>query len=216
MNNRDYKQFGAGGYYHVYNRGNGKKEIFLQDLDFKTFLYRAKENLFPELVLQMNNKKPERYRRQILPAGAFSLICHCLMPNHFHLLIRQNTDLSITELIKKICVGYAKYFNKTHEKVGGLFEHKFQSVKIESNSYLLWLSAYIHQNPKVAGLVQDLEEWKYSSYLDFIGKRQGKLCEKDIILGQFKNSQEYEDFVKNSFGKIKERKELKYLLLDEN
>lgn len=215
MNNRDYKIFGAGSYYHIYNRGNGKRKVFLNDSDFKVFLFRLKENLFPELAAEMNKGKSARYHRQVLPSGAFSLICYCLMPNHFHLLVRQNIDLSVSELLKKVCTGYAKYFNKAHETVGSLFEHKFRAVGIESDSYLLWLSAYIHQNPKVAGLVEDLSKWQYSSYLDYVGLRAGKLCEKEIILGQFKNPKEYEVFVSESYEKIKERKDLQYLLLDE-
>jgi putative transposase len=215
MNNRDYKQFGQNGYYHIYNRGNGKQDIFLGEKDYKVFIFRLRENLFPELIRQYNQSKPARYRRQALPDGAFSLVTYCLMPNHFHLLVRQNSQLPVTELLKKVCVGYSKYFNKSHGRVGALFEHKFRAVKVDSDSYLLWLSAYIHQNPKVAGLVKDLKDWSYSSYLDFIGKRTGTLCVKESILGQFKNVQDYERFVEDSYIKIREKKDLESLLIDE-
>lgn len=214
MNNRDYKFFSSGCYYHVYNRGIAKQPTFITDQDYKAFLYRTKENLFPEIMELRNKNKPARLHRKPLPKNAFSLICYCLMPNHFHFLIKQNTTLPISELIKKICVGYSKYFNKFNDRTGGLFEHKFQAVKVETDAYLLWLSAYIHQNPKVGGLVSSLKDWEYSSYLDFICNRDGKLCEKDVILGQFQNIQDYENFVKSSFEKIKERKDLKYLFLD--
>ncbi len=219
MRYRDNKIFAQDNYYHVYNRGNGKQDIFLDDADYKFFLYRLKENLFPEqkrtALLQEGRPLGGRgYVRKALPSDAFDLICYCLMPNHFHFLIRQNTQLPVSKIISKVCTGYSMYFNKKYERVGGLLQSKFKAVLVDSDPYLLWLSAYIHQNPKVAGLVKNLEDYPYSSFLDYIGKRQGMLCHTKTILDNFKNSEEYEKFVDNSFEKIKERKDLKLLLLD--
>jgi putative transposase len=82
------------------------------------------------------------------------------------------------------------------------------------SSYLLWLSAYIHLNPQTAGLIQNLEEYKWSSYQDYLGLRHGSLCFKEDVLGQFKKIEEYKDFIRGAFEKIKERKELENYLLD--
>jgi putative transposase len=136
------------------------------------------------------------------------------MPNHFHLEIRQNADIPISKLIAKVCTSYGKYFNKKYEKVGGLFQDAFKAVHIESDSQLLWLSAYIHNNPKVAGLIENLKDYQWSSYPDYAGLRQGTLCDKNFILKQFANVDAYKKFVDDAFEKIKERKDLEHLFLD--
>jgi REP element-mobilizing transposase RayT len=207
MGTRDYKQFGAGEYYHIYNRGNNKNDIFLDDQDFNYFVSKVRQNLFPE--------ENTKFRSQPLPKGTFSLIAYCLMPNHFHLLIRQNTNLPTSKLILRICTSYSKYFNKKYEKVGHLFQDQFKQVLIDDNNYLRWLSAYIHQNPKVAGLTEKPSEYRWSSYQEFVGDRGSNLCEKEIILDQFnKSAKEYKYFVESSYEIIKQNKDIKNILLD--
>ena len=208
MGTRDYKQFSAGEYYHIYNRGNNKNEIFLDSEDFNFFILRLRQNLFPK-------QSTKKFRTQPLPDGAFSLINYCLMPNHFHLLVKQNGELPTSKLILRVCTSYSKYFNKKHQKIGHVFQDQFKQALIDDNSYLMWLSAYIHQNPKVAGLVTDLNKYMWSSYPNFTGYTKDDLCEKEIILSQFNNSsREYQNFVETSYEVIKERKDIECLLLD--
>lgn len=153
-------------------------------------------------------------RRKPLPHGAFTLFAYCLMPNHFHFLIRQNLQNSVSEFIKKICTGYSKYFNKKYKRVGHVFQDQYKAVLVEHDNYLTWVSAYIHQNPKIAGMVVSLDEYSWSSYKDYLGLRQGKLCSKDLILGMFKNVEQYKKFVEDSFEQIKIRKDIQKLLLE--
>ena len=215
MRYRDYKTFAPGNYYHVFNRGNGKNNIFLDPQDYGIFIHRVMENFFPE------NEPPKelssldlKYHRKKLPAEAFSLICYCLMPNHFHFLIRQNGNVKISKLIQKLCTGYAKYFQKKYEHTGHLFQGAFKAINVENESYLMWLSAYIHQNPGVGGIVENLEDYPYSSYPDYIGKRNENLCSKDIILVKFKNADDYKKFVEDSGPLIAQRKDIQSLFLD--
>ncbi|MDP2932865.1 MAG: transposase [bacterium] len=205
MNYRDYKKFSEGGFYHIYNRGNNKQDIFFDDEDRKCFLFRTREALYPEFA---------NSRRRPLAKGAFTLLSYCLMPNHFHLLIRQNLQNPISDLIKKVCTGYSKYFNKKYERVGHVFQDQYKAIVVSQDNYLTWVSAYIHQNPKIAGLVENLEEYPWSSYRDYLGLRQGKLCSIDLILGMFKNGQAYKEFVEDSFDQIKIRKDVQKLLLE--
>ncbi len=215
MRYRDYKTFASGNYYHVFNRGNGKNDIYLKPEDYKIFIYRLRENLFPFAELKTAEPADElKYKRKTLPDNAFSLICYCLMPNHFHFLLRQNAEVKISKLIQKLCTGYAAYFKKKYDHTGHLFQGAFKAILIENESYLMWLSAYIHQNPAAAGLVKNLEDYPYSSYLDYIGKRNEKLCFKDVILDKFKNPDDYKKFVEDSGELIKQRKEIKSLFLD--
>lgn len=188
MNHRDYKEFAANEFFHVYNRGVGKMKIFIDKEDFNLFLIRLKENLFPELI-DLKNISKDAYRRKRLPPKSFDLISYCLMPNHFHLLIRQNTDLPITQLISKLCTSYSKYFNKKYNRVGSIFQDKFKAVRVDKNEQLLWTSCYIHENPRKAEIVKNLSDYEWSSYPDFL--KDNSLCKKEVILGQFIDPKKY-------------------------
>lgn len=228
MNTRDYKQFAEGQYYHVFNRGNAKANIFLDNQDYGFFLMRMRQNLFPG----EDNKS-----RTPLPSDSFSLISYCLMPNHFHFLIRQNREIPTTKLMLRLCTSYSIYFNKKYDKVGHVFQDQYKQVVVDDNDHLVWLSAYIHQNPKVAGLVRSPEDYKWSSYVEYLGGVGDNLCDKRIVLDQFQNSQSglmghvrmtltgltessspvrnYKMFVDEAYGIIKEKKDLEHLLIDD-
>jgi len=206
MGTRDYKRFGAGSYYHIYNRGNSKQNVFFDAQDYNFFLLKIRQNLFP--------KENDKFRTPPPPEGSFSLISYCLMPNHFHFLIRQNSEIPTTKLLSRICTSYSIYFNKKYEHIGHVFQGRFRQVNIDNDSYLNWLSAYIHQNPYIAGLVKNLTDYQWSSYKDFLELGNNSLCEKDIILKRYNNIKEFEKFVESSFEIIKNKKELEEMLLD--
>ena len=209
MGNRDYKQSGIGEYFHIYNRGNSKNNIFLNDDDFKFFILKINQNLFPSIYNQ------NRIHSTPIPENSFSIISYCLMPNHFHFLVKQNSTVTISKLILKVCTSYSKYFNKKYEKVGHVFQDQFKQVFIEDNSYLLWLSAYIHLNPKVARLTNNAGDYKWSSYADYIGLNKSSInCEKELIINQFSGCSDYNNFVEDSYNIIKTKKELESLLID--
>lgn len=195
-----------GEYYHIYNRGNEKKEIFREQDDFRFFLERIKKYLFPE--------KFKQRVRELLPSNTFSLISYCLMPNHFHLLIRQNTEIPVTALMRRLGTSYSMYFNKKYQRVGGVFQDQYKMVLVDDNRHLIWLSAYIHQNPKVANLVSDLKDYPWSSYNEFLGQSTPATCDKNIILQQFVTLDEYSKFLKESFFLIKHKKDMEFLLID--
>lgn len=203
---RDYKKWAEGEYYHIYNRGNAKENIFLVNQDYSFFIIRLQQNLFP--------KEEYTFRTPPLPENSFSLISYCLMPNHFHLLIRQNGNIPVTKLLSRICTGYSKYFNKKYNRVGHVFQDQFKQAVLDSNKYLNWLTAYIHQNPKVAGLAKDPADYRWSSYGEYLGKSQNFICEKEIILSQFSNQKLFQEFTEASFLITELRKESEHLLLD--
>jgi putative transposase len=185
MRYRDYKIFRSGHYYHIYNRGVNKQEIFLDVQDYHNFLKR----LF--LVLGIKTKVTlEKSRISALPEDAFSMLAYCLMPNHFHLLIRQNTDLGIDKFMLKISTSYAIYFNKKYGRVGPLYQDSFKAKLVEQDSYLTYLSAYIHNNP------EEPFTWEFFSFRDYLGIQKGGLCQTDLILGMFSDDpQRYKKFV---------------------
>ncbi|MDR3642604.1 MAG: transposase [Candidatus Doudnabacteria bacterium] len=187
MNSRDYKILRPGNYYHIFNRGNNKEKVFLDSQDYGVFLIRLKMALG---LLQLSFNKNSRVRIRPLPQGSFTIICYCLMPNHYHFLIRQNSGIGIDKLIAKVCTSYAKYFNLKYGHIGNVFQDRFKSKLVDSDSYLTYLSAYIHNNPD-----QPLD-WEYSSFRDYLGLRQGQICDKTFLLGMFNNRpDDYRKFV---------------------
>lgn len=172
-------------YYHVYNRGSEKRTIFQSHRDYNKFLGRIKENA-------------EKF--------AVEIICYCLMPNHFHFLLKQTSDnSSITRFMNALQLGYAKYFNTKYERVGPLFQGRFKAKPIETDEYLLQVSAYIHRNP-IADLVDSgnlrslLHTYPYSSYREYLGLEPPHLAKPDFVLAYFSKTNpklSFEAFVEN-------------------
>lgn len=129
------------------------------------------------------------------------------------MILKQLKDGGISEFMKRAGGGYTCHFNKKYKRSGALFQGKFKSIHIDTNEYLLHLSAYVNRNDFIHGYGKI--EWQYSSYLDYIGKRNGNLCSKENILGQFKNKKDYEDFMDRTGDYFKDKKEeLKGYLLE--
>lgn len=209
MRRRDYKEFSAGVFYHIYNRGNGKMEIFRDEQDYLNFLKRVR------LALGKTKSTPTSSIRLVpFEPNTFSLISYCLMPNHFHLQIKQCGEVPLGKLLLKVCTSYSMYFNRKYDHVGHVFQDQFKSIPVQSENQIAALSAYIHQNPTTAGLVNSPEKWVYSSYRDYIGLRKGDLIDFDSILSQFENKDEYRLFVEEQAEGILERKNIGKLLLD--
>lgn len=188
MKNRDYKNFVSGVIVHVYNRGNNREKIFFDQSDYKSFLFRVGLALGIEAeILQKENMLSVPCSRIRINAekDLFKLHAFCLMPNHFHLLIEQTGDVPISKLISQICTSYAMYINKKYKRVGHVFQDKFKAVLMENNPQLMWISAYIHMNPVKSKIVKRPSEYKWSSYLDFVGVRNLPILSKELILSTF-------------------------------
>lgn len=149
------RQFHAGHYYHIYNRGAGKQSVFLSDQDFRNFIEICKYYiLFPQgkaLSLHQRFKVPNLDVPKSLTNQPVNLVAYCLMPNHFHFLIKQNLapspTTSITNFMRRLCITYALYFQEQHKHSGALFQGKYKSILVDNDAYLLHLSRYIHLNP---------------------------------------------------------------------
>jgi len=115
------------------------------------------------------------------------------MPNHFHLLLRQDSDDPIYKFMHALHTSYSIYFNKKYNKVGHMFQGRFKQKEIDKDEYLSKVTSYIHFNPIKDGLVEELNNYKWSSYPDFIGIREGTLCDKDVILSK-ETPEEYKKY----------------------
>jgi len=173
--------YSEGSFYHIYNRGCNKEPIFFEEKNYIELLKRI--------------KKSKRLDK-------FSIIAFCLMPNHYHFLIQQKTNLPVSNWISFIFNGYVQSINKQQDRSGTLFEGRAKPKLIDKEEYLIRLVLYIHYNPVSAGLVNNPENWKYSNYLEWIGKRNGILMDKYFIFEHFESYKEYEYLMKEySFSK---------------
>ncbi len=124
------------------------------------------------------------------------LVSYCLMPNHFHLLVRQHDNNGISELMRCLNTKYVMYFNKRHSRVGGLYQDAYKACFVDSDSYLMHLSRYIHLNPK--GLRRSHKVFPYSSYKYYIDKKKPPIWLKpESVMELFKNKTQYAEFVDN-------------------
>lgn len=205
MKNRDNKEFAPGAIVHAYNRGNNKEKIFFDEQDYKAFLFRlglafgfTDKEMSKEKILSM----PYSRIRIEGKKDIYNMHAFCLMPNHFHLLIEQIGDESISKLILKVCTSYVKYINKKYGRIGHLFQDQFKSVPIESNEQLMWTSAYIHMNPIKDKIVKNPKDYQWSSYSDYSNKRNLIIIHKDLIENLF-GTKDFEKETKNIYQDVK-------------
>ena len=145
------------------------------------------------------------------------ILSYCLMPNHFHLLLKQNSENGISKLLGNLQNSYARYFNIKNERIGHLFQGQFKAVKIDSEEQLLHVSRYIHLNPYSSAVVKDLnalQKYEWSSLPEYLDKVLFNLCSKKNIIGNFKNKESYKKFVLDNADYQKELENIKHLTFD--
>jgi REP element-mobilizing transposase RayT len=128
-----------------------------------------------------------------------AVIVYCLMPNHYHFLLRQDGEHTISTFIQGIFNSYTKAFNKAFNRKGTLFEGPFKALLVGKETHLLHLCRYIHRNPLEAGLVTHLTDWPYSNYLEWVGQRSGTLFDAKFSQEHFSDSADYKKFVLEYF-----------------
>lgn len=154
-------------YHHLYNRGANKAKIFFERENYLYFLRRMKF---------YSNK----YQIKIL--------CYCLMPNHFHIFLKQTKDeFPVSIFISTLLNSYVKSFNKKYGHTGTLFESKTKSKIIDDESYFTWVIKYILENPLKANLVDNILEWEFSNARDLIGSRNGNLTDIKYVESFFQS-----------------------------
>ena len=199
-------------YYHIYNRGNGKMEIFKEKEDYKRFMQllyicnSERSFTFRDVIVDQNIDAWDFERGEAL----VDIHAWVLMPNHFHImLVSHRSDLweekrnPITEFMRKLSTAYAMYFNKKYKRTGALFEGKFKSKNVGEDSYFNYLFAYIHLNPikliqsdwKENGTkdknraLEFLFKYPYSSFIDFFdsSRKEGKIISSNSLPSHLKS-----------------------------
>jgi len=204
--------------YHVVNRGVEEREIFLDKRDYTRFL--------DAFIYYQKAKPPARFsfrgrlNKEVLARlttleNLVEIICYCLMPNHFHFLLRQTKNEGISLFISRLSNSYTRYFNTRHRRTGHLLQGPFKAKRIETEEQLIHVSRYIHLNPAVGFLVKDLNHYPCSSFLEYVKKDEEKgICQRESVLAQFSSPKEYEKFVCDQKDYALKLKEIQRITLE--
>ncbi len=218
--------------YHIYNRGVEKRDIFLDDKDRLRFVHDLfefnDENPAPNLTYHLVYKKEQskevqlpniikREPRKLL----VEILIFTLMPNHFHLILKQKGERGIIKFMQKLGTGYTNYFNKKYERVGSLFQGRFKAVLISEEAHFIHLPFYIHTNPLGSPLgsstslnssLDFLRKYQWSSFPDYIGRKNfPSVTSRELFLDFFGGEKKYLEQTKqwlkekeDNFKKVKE------------
>ncbi len=163
-----------GALYHLMARGNNGQPVYLDPADYKRFL---------DSLATTKRRYP------------FWLYAYVLMPNHFHLLVEVRASSS-GRFMQSLLTGYAREFNRRHERRGHLFQGRYKAIVCDRDSYLVELTRYIHLNPVRAGLVRSPAQWPWSGHSEYLGRTQRGLVDVGPVLGALTGPAQYERFVR--------------------
>lgn len=178
---------------HVYNRGVNKDKIFKDENDYIFYLNKIR-------------KYKEKFN--------VGVICYSFLDNHYHYILEQIGEESITNFMRSVHTSYGQYFNKKYNRVGPLFQGRFKQSVLDDDNFI-YMSAYVNANAQIHGIVSEAEKYKWCSYPDYLGLRNGTLCNKLRILDQFKDIEEYKKFINENAQEFKIKKELDRFALED-
>jgi len=207
--------FSVGEYYHIYSRGTDKRSIFLEQNDyqrFKILLYAC--NSIKPVDMSKYFRGGRKFSEIFKKKGDTNLVdigVYCLMPNHFHILVKEKIEGGITKFVVKLLTAYSMYFNKKNDRTGTLFESKFKAKHVNTDEYLKYLFAYIHLNPvkiidsswKENGIKDRentknyLNKYSFSSYLDYqgINRPESKIINSEVFPEYFIKEKDFNIFI---------------------
>lgn len=210
--------------YHIYNRGVARQPVYLNKRDYERFLLTLSYYRFlaPPVKLSRLLQLPINERERLLKEiekkkeKLVEIISYVLMPNHFHLLIKQTENNGISTFIRRSINSYTRYLNTKRSRVGPLFQGAFKAVRVEDDEQLLHLSRYIHLNPLVTYLVKekDFLTYPWTSLLDYI-KGKSQIVEIETVLSHFSSPHAYMKFVIDQIDYAKKLEEIKHLTLEQ-
>ena len=211
----------TGEIYHVFNRSIENRTIFTG----KKECYRALETLN---YYQYSNV-PVRYSHFIslnqhrkddvlssLTGKDVTILAFCLMPNHYHLLLRQEKDKGISKFMANFSNSFSKYYNLKADRSGVLFQGVFKAVRIETEEQLNHVSRYIHLNPVTSFIIEAelLDKYEWSSLPEYLNLTTRRISEPNLILSQYKNRNAYRNFVHDQIKYARELDKIKHLLYE--
>lgn len=213
----------TGEYYHVYNRGVARQPMFLSKRDYEQMLLTLSYYRFtqPQIKLSRFKELSKENQNSFLAELAnkneklIELVSFVLMPNHFHLLLRQEIDNGISTFMSKATNSYTRYFNTKRERVGAVLQGVFKAVHVGSPEQFIHLSRYIHLNPLVSFVVRekDFLSYPWSSLPDFL-RGESSLVDLEPVLSTFSSPKKYKEFILNQADYAKKLEAIKHLIIE--
>lgn len=211
--------------YHVFNRGIEKRSVFTSKKEFERALltldyYRFKNpslKLSKALLLNLDERSDFLNNLRKGSEKLVEALAYCLMPNHFHFLLKQKLGGGISKFVSNFTNSYTRYFNiRNKKREGPLFQGIFKSVLIEDNDQLIHVQRYIHINPAVSFAVEleDLENYQWSSLSEYLSIKNREICDKEIILRQFSSIKSYRKFIFDQIDYARKLEKIKHLIME--
>ena len=209
-------KFVNGEFYHVCNRGVDKRSIFENQYDVRRFYQSMEEfnTINPIGSLYESSFLDDKIIAKRKTKRLVNIVAYCLNPNHYHLVLEQLHENGISQFMHRLNGGYTWYFNKKYQRSGSLFQGRFKAKHIDSNEYLLHVSAYVNLNWKVHKLGGSAAKLVKSSWDEYTTDPGVILCKKNIILDQFESKEEYKAFAMNTLPALIQKKEYDKELAD--
>lgn len=209
--------------YHVFNRSIARLPIFIERSDYGRVLDLINYYRFSRPPLRFSHYKRLSVERKIEFEKLFmvnknsmlEILAYCIMPNHFHFLLRPKKNNAVSDFMRNLQNSYSKYFNTRRGRTGSLFQFMFKAVRMETDQQLLHVSRYIHLNPATSYLreIKDLDTYEWSSFKDYISNVKS-FVNREIVLGNFRSKLEYRKFVFDQAEYQRELNKIKHLLLE--
>lgn len=225
------KPYVANAYYHVYNRGVNKANIFVDEQDYAVFLSYLRTYVTPKDEKELrktifnptNSLKDRKDAARLLRMnnyfGKIELVAYVLMPNHFHLLLKQQGERDIEALIQSLTTRYTAYVNRRYKRVGSLLQGTYKAVLVTTDEQLLHLTRYIHRNPLKLKRLNLLRTYP-SSYQNYLGIVQQEWVKPKAILAHFgkQGFTSYQSFVESNDDGVEEiaNRLISRMVIDEN
>lgn len=214
----------VGEVYHIFTRSIADYKVFNNNSDFERmqrlikFFEVENEIKFSDFLdLRLVQKEGFNNACNIIAKDKINLvqiIAYCFMPTHIHLVLKQLEEHSISKYMKDILISYTRYFNTLHQRKGPLWESRFKNVLVENDDQLQHLIRYVHLNPVTAKLIDNPEDWLFSSYREYLSevKDATAICQFDDIL-EIKPSL-YRKFINDQISYQKELAKIKSLIME--
>lgn len=209
--------------YHIFNRGLNRQPTFISKGEYSRAINTINFYRFSTPPLSLSkflkleiNKRSDVLKILTQSKKLVEIFSFCLMPNHFHFLLKQTIDNGIAKFLSNLQNSYTKCFNTKHNRDGPLFLDQFKAVRVETEEQLVHLSRYIHLNPHtgyVINSLKELEKYPWSSFPDYL-QGKGEFVDISSISGLFKNPGQYKKFVFDQANYQRELKEIEHLLLE--
>lgn len=200
-------------FYHIYNRGVDKRDIFMDVNDLYRFLQSMSDFNVRDPIgsIYENSFKQSKQLGSLTPklGKLVNFVAYCLNQNHYHFILEPLVDDGIQKFMHRLSTGYTNYFNEKYKRSGSLFQGSYKAIHVNSNEYILHLSVYVNLNYKVHNGLNKrwMSSLPISSLREYVRKTKKLFCAKKVILEQFNNIKEYKDFCEETLPEILKRKQ---------